>query len=522
MTNILMMRDQLKQLYGKYELYITPALKFLLALITYLLINHNIGYMDQLKNPVLMIMVAFINSILPVNAILVIAAMFTVLHIYKLSLICAAVILLLFILLFFLYFRFAPKDGIGVLLTPLAFLMHIPYAVPLCLGIKGNIFSVVSVVCGVIVHYTLDFVMVNSSSFSDVELEAMIPEVRGILNGILENQTMRVMALAFAVTVVVICLLRRLSLNYSRIIALSAGALVNIVIILVGDLKYDLNLSIVGVIFGTLFSLLIAIGMEFFIFSVDYSRTEYLQFEDDEYYFYVKAVPKLTVAAEEKTVKQIVEPRSPVDRKGKNPPKEGTGGVSGSGNRKSRIAPNFSRKTGDLDVLSRKDALKGESSLHGSSGNGKQGSGSGASDRKNSGGYRSRNMGAGLASLEEKTASSSSRNYDSRRDLFGKSGTERTSGTSARNRAGTSTDRGSGTRPGFLTGRNDGRGTESAAGKNIGNRPSSYSLRGTGSEYATFDRKGRTVRRGAGSSNPATGTGQSGSKSPTTGSGNRL
>ena len=33
-----------------------------------------------------------------------------------------------------------------------------------------------------------------------------------------------------------------------------------------------------------------------FLFSVDYSRTERVQFEDDEYYYYVKAVPKVVVA----------------------------------------------------------------------------------------------------------------------------------------------------------------------------------------------------------------------------------
>ena len=45
--------------------------------------------------------------------------------------------------------------------------------------------------------------------------------------------------------------------------------------------------------------------LHFFLFSVDYSRTEKLQFEDDEYYYYVKAVPKNVVATPEKKVKRI-------------------------------------------------------------------------------------------------------------------------------------------------------------------------------------------------------------------------
>ena len=45
--------------------------------------------------------------------------------------------------------------------------------------------------------------------------------------------------------------------------------------------------------------------VKLFVFSVAYTRTEYLQFEDDEYYYYIKAVPKVSVTAEEKTIKRI-------------------------------------------------------------------------------------------------------------------------------------------------------------------------------------------------------------------------
>ena len=45
--------------------------------------------------------------------------------------------------------------------------------------------------------------------------------------------------------------------------------------------------------------------MQFFLFNVDYSRVERVQFEDDEYYYYVKAVPKMTFVTPERTVKKI-------------------------------------------------------------------------------------------------------------------------------------------------------------------------------------------------------------------------
>jgi len=50
--------------------------------------------------------------------------------------------------------------------------------------------------------------------------------------------------------------------------------------------------------------------VQFFKFNLDYSRTEKVQFEDDEYYYYVKAVPKMTVATPEKKVKKITTQRN--------------------------------------------------------------------------------------------------------------------------------------------------------------------------------------------------------------------
>ena len=49
----------------------------------------------------------------------------------------------------------------------------------------------------------------------------------------------------------------------------------------------------------------IAFVIQFLFFNLDYSRTERLQFEDDEYYYYVKAVPKAFVAGSDKQVKRF-------------------------------------------------------------------------------------------------------------------------------------------------------------------------------------------------------------------------
>lgn len=61
-----------------------------------------------------------------------------------------------------------------------------------------------------------------------------------------------------------------------------------------------------GLLFaGNIAAAVVGLILELFFFAVDYAKSENLQFEDDEYYYYVKAVPKLSVPAKEKQIKRI-------------------------------------------------------------------------------------------------------------------------------------------------------------------------------------------------------------------------
>lgn len=61
----------------------------------------------------------------------------------------------------------------------------------------------------------------------------------------------------------------------------------------------------VSLIIYTVVAVLIGIILEFFVFGGDYTRTERLEYEDDDYYYYVKAVPKALVATSERSIKKI-------------------------------------------------------------------------------------------------------------------------------------------------------------------------------------------------------------------------
>ena len=311
MTALLELRENLKKIYSRNEAFILPVIKFLLGVIVLSIINGKMGYMTKLDNMAIVLIVSLLCSFLPTGFMAFFAMMFAVIHMYALSIETAAVGLVVFLLLYLLFLRFTAKEALVVVLTPVLCMLKLPYVMPVAMGLIGTPASCVSVGCGVVVYYLLQTVITNAPTINSMGAEEATAKLRLLIDGMLGNKAMLVMIAAFAITVIVVYLIRRMSVDHSWTIAMVAGVMIEVMILLVGDLMYDTNLSIVSALLGAVVTLIACKIIEFFRFCLDYSRTEKVQFEDDEYYYYVKAVPKMTVAAPTNTVKKINTQRRP-------------------------------------------------------------------------------------------------------------------------------------------------------------------------------------------------------------------
>lgn len=305
MTGLLVLREQIKILCGKYEVYLIPVGKFLSALVTFIIINMNLGYMEKLAKVPLAVIFALLCSFLPLNFIIFVAAALVLAHVYALSLECVIIVGILFLLMFLLYFRFSPGDTFVVLLTPICCALRIPYVIPLSMGLVGKPTSALSVGCGVIVYYILNYIKGCSSALTALGADDMASKFKYVIDGLIGNKAMFVMIVAFAATILIVYCVRRMNIDHSWTIAIIVGALTDILILLIGDLMFVTNISLLGTILGSIFAIAFVKGLQFFVFNVDYARTERVQFEDDEYYYYVKAVPKVSIATPNKKVKKV-------------------------------------------------------------------------------------------------------------------------------------------------------------------------------------------------------------------------
>ena len=343
MTALLELRENLKKIYSRNEAFILPVIKFLLSFIVLSIINGKMGYMTKIDNMAIVLIVSLLCSFLPTGFMVVFSMLFTLLHMYALSIETAAVGLVVFLLLYLLFLRFTAKEALVVVLTPVLCMLKLPYVMPVAMGLIGTPASCVSVGCGVVVYYLIQTVISNAPTINSMGAEEATAKLRLLIDGMLGNKAMLVMIVAFTVTVIVVYLIRRMSVDHSWTIAMAAGIIIEVLILLVGDLMYDTNLSILSALLGAIVTVIVCKGIEFFRFCLDYSRTEKVQFEDDEYYYYVKAVPKMTVSAPTNTVKKINTQRRPASQSARPAGQGRSSGQSRSGGQNVRSAEGSAR-----------------------------------------------------------------------------------------------------------------------------------------------------------------------------------
>lgn len=118
MTALLELKQKIKGIYGQYEMYILPVLKFVLALVYFLWVNSNMGYMSQLNNVFVILILALICSILPSSAMMYIGFILILAHSYALGIEVAGFMLVIILLMLIFFMRFSGEQNITFVFIP--------------------------------------------------------------------------------------------------------------------------------------------------------------------------------------------------------------------------------------------------------------------------------------------------------------------------------------------------------------------------------------------------------------------
>ena len=285
MTKLLLWKQKVKEFYGEHDFWITPLFKFLLAFVVFSQINGLLGFMRQIDNIFVVLILSLICAMFSINVMTILACLLILGHCYAVGIETAGFAAVLLILLMILFLRFTSEDNVALILTPISFTLHIPAAVPVGCGILRGASSAVPSGCGVILYFFMKLVKDRATVLQGNETEPL-QKLQLLLDGVLKNEEMWLTVVVFAAVVVIVSVISRASFDY-------------------GSMFMSVSTELAGIILSGVAAIIIGFVIEFFELGVDYSRTELTQFEDDEYIYYVKAVPKALVSESKKSVKKF-------------------------------------------------------------------------------------------------------------------------------------------------------------------------------------------------------------------------
>lgn len=305
MMQLLVLRERIKSFYHKYDIYLTPVIKFLFAFIAFQAINMEIGYDARLKSLPVVLALSLLSAFTPSAVMVLLAALVSSLHVYFVSYILSLIIILILLIIYLLFARFTPRLGYVVLAIPILYILKLPYIIPILLGLVATPIAIIPTGCGVIIYFLFQIIKSAATMQVNVSIEDTLQLYTYVIDSLVNNKLMILSIVIFSLILIITYFTRRMKFDYAFEIAIAAGALTSILGFLIGDLVLDNSGRILIMIIGTIGSAIIVYIIHFFELTLDYSGVELTQFEDDVYYYYVKAVPKVTVTTPQINVKHI-------------------------------------------------------------------------------------------------------------------------------------------------------------------------------------------------------------------------
>ena len=305
MRGLLAGKEALKAFYARYSAFVNAFLRFITAFAAVFLINQNIGLMPKLSGGLVPLFAGIICAFLPFGAISFLIGIFLLAQLFAASMEVALITLVFLLIVVLLYYGFQPGDSAYLIVTPILFFLKVPFAVPMILGLTGSLVSVIPMSCGIFLYYVILYVKQNGSFLAGSEQTEITQMLAQVIKNLLANPAMLVMIAACCLGALTVCVLKKLSINYSWGIAIGAGLILQILVVFIGDFRFGVPVSVPELVVGMIGAVIASLIYQLFVFSVDYSRTEYTQFEDDDYYYYVKAVPKIAISRTDVKVQEI-------------------------------------------------------------------------------------------------------------------------------------------------------------------------------------------------------------------------
>lgn len=304
MAGLIAVRDSIRDFLRKYDEVITPVIRFIFALVIFSCVNSLFGYSEFLHRGVIVFLLSVISALVSTPVVVFLAGVVIAVHCFSVSIDVGVLALLLFLIMYCSYMRMFQNTGYVLALVPVLYMLKLPFAAPVLVAIFAGFSGAVPAAFGVVLYYFAQYVKEAQATLT-AGTEKDFQGYAYIVNNIVKDKNMLLAIIAFAIVILVTAFIYRLRFDYAWYVAIGVGSVFTILVFMVCGMFVGVNANAGSLVLGALLGGVVSVIVQMCKSVVDYSRKEVVQFEDDDYYYYVKAIPKL--GSQKKTVKNITE-----------------------------------------------------------------------------------------------------------------------------------------------------------------------------------------------------------------------
>ncbi|PKM51286.1 MAG: hypothetical protein CVV02_06690 [Firmicutes bacterium HGW-Firmicutes-7] len=308
MSKLFEIKEMIISFYTKFEKAIVPIGKFLIFFSVLGLLNKSLSDQLSMGEFLMMLLLATISIFIPGSWVVLLAIAFISFQLVAISLEATLILAVCMLIIYLLFIRIYPKMAYFVIIVPLLFVLKVGYIAPIFAGLFFGPTAIVAVCTGVLAYkfsiYIPGLLQLQSESLYDMPQTIMLM-YKHMVNIMVTDTSILLTIIVFAAVLLVTYIVSNLEYDYVWYIAIGAGATVNILGFIVGILILKADISIINVLLGSIVAAVICSVAQFMRFSLHYPRTEKVQFEDETYYYFVKAIPKVKITRTEKAITKI-------------------------------------------------------------------------------------------------------------------------------------------------------------------------------------------------------------------------
>ena len=303
MTPFMRLRERIRNSIRVHEVWFARIGHGLIMLAGLVAIVQGFPFAQGLDSGWILAALSVLGIFMPMSAIALVWIAFLLLDLFSLSGQMAGVTAGVFLVAYAFCTVYRAKKLHNIAGFIVARQWHVPGIVPLQTALLGTANEIVTVICGAAVSFFLQEIHTNAGVL--MEGENQMSTIDFLRERIISNQMFYVYLLAMCALFLITYALRTRNMDHAWMIAVFGGVAAEFLILLSGYLLTGARRNVPMLVMGSLATLAVGAATNYLYRDLDYTRIEKVQFEDDEYYYYVTAVPKIRLSQEKKEVKTI-------------------------------------------------------------------------------------------------------------------------------------------------------------------------------------------------------------------------